>query len=164
LWIAGELVNLGERSIVPELMWLLSDEQVDSNVRWSIVRALGKLGERSIAPELMRLLGDKQFDSVMRMDIVGALGELGERSIAPELMRLLRDKQLDSVVRKGIAAALRKLIDDITLVLELASLLDTSDIPEPIYSALWTISQCMNIQVYKLDTGTYKIVHLDEQS
>jgi len=98
------------------------------------------------------------------MSIARALGELGERSIALDLVHLLSDNPFDSNVRRSIAETLEKLADDIRLVQELASLLDSSDMPSLIYSALWTISQRMNIQIYKLDTSNYKIVHLDEQT
>ncbi len=64
--IASALGDLGERSVAPDLLRLLADQQGDQSVRRSIASALGELGERSVIPDLVRLLTDEQVDSYVR--------------------------------------------------------------------------------------------------
>jgi len=147
--IARALGELGERTIAAsELVGLLSNPQLDLATRRSIAQALGELGERAVAPDLVRLLSDPQLDSLIGSLITQALEELGERAVVPDLVRLLSDPQLDPDTRRSIAQALENLVDDLKSVKVLALLLQTSDIVDIIYSALWTICQRMELRVF----------------
>jgi len=107
--IAEALCEIGGKEVNTQLLRLLSNEQVNPDVRMSIASILSKLGERSIVPDLLRLLSDEQLDSHVRGNIANALSELGERSIVPDLLRLLSDKQDDPNVTEDIAGALGEL-------------------------------------------------------
>ncbi len=74
--IAYALGQVGERSIAPQLLQLLSDEQLDSRVRQRIAGALGRIGEPSIVPRLLQLLSDGQLDQSLRQYIAEALRPL----------------------------------------------------------------------------------------
>ena len=69
-------MTLGERSVVPELLKLLSNQQVDKDVRGRIAAALGTLGERSVVPDLLKLLSNEQVNTDVRRRIADALGTL----------------------------------------------------------------------------------------
>jgi len=130
-------------------------EEVKANrysfVRYQIASALAEFGGVEINSHLVRLLGDAQLDPERRRSIAQALGELGERSVAPELVRLLGDTQLDPELRSSILYSLENLVDDPLLVQKLALLLETSDVADDIYSALWAISQRMGIRVFLIN-------------
>lgn len=150
------LGQLGERSIAPQLVQLLSDEQLNSRVRESIAYALGQLGERSIAPQLVQRLSDEQLDWQLRERIAGALGRLGEPSIAPQLLQLLSDEQLNSSVRQRIAEALKALATDEATIHALTALLPTSDIADSIHHLLWTMSRQIGVRIFIADTPNGK--------
>ncbi len=77
---------------------------------------------------------------------------MGEQSVAAsELVRLLGDAQLDPRLRRSILYSLENLVDDPLLVQKLALLLETSDVADDIYSALWAISQRMGIRVFLIN-------------
>jgi HEAT repeat protein/GTPase SAR1 family protein len=107
-YIAQALGTLGERTVAPDLVRLLSDERgrLYSLVGQNIAQALGTLGDRTVAPDLVRLLSDEQLHFRVRWSIAQALGTLGERTVAPDLVRLLSDEQLESDIRWSIADAL----------------------------------------------------------
>jgi HEAT repeat protein len=125
--VANVLVAIGRSEIDRDLLHLLSDQQLDVDVRYSIAQALGTLGERSIAAELLRLLNEQQLDVDVRYSIAQALGTLGERSVIPELLRLLTDQLLETSVRYGITQALGAL-GERSVVSELLRLLTDQQI------------------------------------
>ena len=152
LSIAAALGNLGERAVIPDLVRLLSDENLDKDVRGSIAVALGKLGERAVAPDLVSLLSDEKLNISVRMNIVDALGNLGERAVAPDLVRLLSDEKLDTRVRLSIVDALGNFADDDRTAYALASILESSDMKNTAYNALWKISRRAGLRVFILET------------
>jgi hypothetical protein len=88
------------------LVALLSDEQLDVDLRRDIADALGRLGERSVAGDLVQLLSDEQLNAFVRWNIADALSRLGERSVARDLVQLLSDERQDVNVRRAIAITL----------------------------------------------------------
>jgi HEAT repeat protein len=88
---------------------MLSNEQINWNVRGSIAVALGSLGERSVAPVLVSMLSNEQINSGVHQSIAGVLGLLGERSVAPALVSMLSNEQIDTGVHQSIAGALGSL-------------------------------------------------------
>ncbi len=148
---AEALAEIGGAEVNTYLVRLLSNTQIEKDLRGSIASVLGELGERSVAPDLVRLLNDTQTEEGLRSSIVYALRELGERSVAPDLVRLLNDTQIEEDLRRSIASALEDLIDDSSLVSTLASLLRTSDISDSIYSMLWSVALRMRVKVLIVD-------------
>jgi HEAT repeat protein len=120
--IAYVLGILGERSVVPGLMRLLTNDKLDANVHASIAIAVGKLGERSVVPELVSLLTDVRINRYFRAFMALNIGSLGERSVMPELMRLLSKGELDTSINRGIAFTLG-LLGERSIVPELVHLL-----------------------------------------
>jgi len=84
--IATALGTLGERSVVPDLLRLLSNQQLDDYVRRSIAAALGTLGDRSVAPDLLRLLSNQQLDPNVRTSIAQSLGILANDAESVRVM------------------------------------------------------------------------------
>jgi HEAT repeat protein/GTPase SAR1 family protein len=148
LRIAGALGQSGDRSIAPQLVSLLSDEQLDWTLRTFIADSLGQLGEQSVVPHLVNLLSNKYLNTDVCESIAEALGQLGNRSVASQMIEMIVDEDLDKNVRKSIANALTTLINDVQQVRTLASMFFTSDIPDSIYSALWTLSRKVGVRIY----------------
>ncbi|WP_417909161.1 HEAT repeat domain-containing protein [Candidatus Electronema sp. PJ] len=148
---AEALGNLGDRSVVPELVKCLTDEHMF--VREAAVEALSNLGDRSVAPEFVKLLADE--DENVRQKAAEALvhisnssiapklieflanenenvwqkaaeilGQIGDNSITPELIKILADKNEN--VRAFAAKALGKL-GDRSITPELVKLLTDKD-------------------------------------
>ena len=107
--IAYALGKLGERSVAPQLVQLLTDNSLDENVRASIAHALISIGDLSILHDLVRIIGDERVNKALRSLLVYDLGELGERSVAPQLVQLLTNNSLDWEVGQTIAYALDEL-------------------------------------------------------
>src|SRR5438045_8189305 len=57
------LSRVGEQSVVPDLLELLRDSQVDTEVRRAIISALGSVKEPGLVPDLLMLLKDPQVDT-----------------------------------------------------------------------------------------------------
>jgi len=125
--IAEALENLGDKTIVPELLLLLKNEKIDSDVRMGITYALGNLGDKTIVPDLLLLLKNEKVDSDVRDRIASALGNLGDKTIVPELLLLLKNEKVDFIVKSEIAEALGNLGDK-TIVPELLLLLKNKKI------------------------------------
>jgi len=133
---AKALGELGDRSVVPELIEALKDE--DYVTRASAVHALWTLGDKAAVPALIKALRDEVFH--VRTGVAAALGELGDRTAVPALIEALKDKEFkaggwlasalgelgdksavlaliealkdeDKLVRRAVAKALGKLQD-----------------------------------------------------
>jgi NACHT domain len=74
--MAETLFSIGGAEINKHLLMLLSNRQINRDVRSSIASALGQLGERSVAHDLVPLLSNKQIDTSVRTRITVALGML----------------------------------------------------------------------------------------
>jgi HEAT repeat protein/GTPase SAR1 family protein len=107
--IANAFSTSNDRSIVPNLLTLLSNKQVNPAVRQSVATTLGILGDCSIAPTLLSLLFDQQIEPFIRRSIANALGTLGDDSLTPRLLSLLTDEHIDLSTRRTIANALGEL-------------------------------------------------------
>ena len=67
--MAGALAAIGSTEVNTRLLQMLSNEQLNSSMRWSIAAALGTLGDRSVVPDLLRLLSNQQLDPYVRGSI-----------------------------------------------------------------------------------------------
>ena len=118
---AKALGTLGEKSIAPKLLLLLSDPQIDPNVHASVVAALGELGEQSMLAEMQHLLSDTGINPGVRMNIVDAMSKIGDASLMPPLEKLLLDPQIDPNLLIHITQVLSNL-DEQTAVSSLQQL------------------------------------------
>jgi len=107
--VAETLAEIGDTTVYAQLVRLLSDEQLDWQLRERVAEALGQLGERSIAPQLVQLLIEEQLDSRVRESIKKALGQLGERSSLWRLVQLFSDDRVEPRLRQHIADAFGQL-------------------------------------------------------
>lgn len=96
--IAEVLGTLGDRSVVPELMALLTDSNRDDCVRSSIALSLGKLGDKSVAAELLALLLQPTTPPRIKLALAQALKDLGQ-SEASDLFQYIQDETIDWQIR-----------------------------------------------------------------
>lgn len=97
--IAIALVQLGERSIAPELLPLLSNEKVSVQARQIIADTLGAFGERSHIPEMLQLLSNSQVDKDVRKHIAIALGQLAnDETTVRTLAECLKISDIQDVI------------------------------------------------------------------
>ncbi len=120
--VAETLAEIGDTTVYAQLAQLLSDEQLDWQLRERIAEALGQLGERPIAPQLVQLLIEEQLDSRVRESIKKALGQIGERSSLWRLVQLFSDDRVEPRLRQHIADAFGHL-DEHAIASQLVELL-----------------------------------------
>ena len=105
-WCAKSLGTLRERSAVPALIRMLSQDP-EPYPRFGAAQALGEIGDPVAWPYLVRALEDRE--ACVRAYAVQALGKSGHAIAAPVAMRLVRDP--DEEVRKQVCLALGTLAD-----------------------------------------------------
>jgi len=112
-----------------------------------IVHALGNLSDhdtldkQEIAHELVGLLASENIDRYRGQNIVRLLCALGESAIVPPLLDLLSATRIDRSVRQGIAEVLAQLACDERSLARLAALLETTDIADDVFRALWAVGR-----------------------
>jgi HEAT repeat protein len=130
-YIAAALGNIGDRSVVPTLVGLLSDQLLDETLRVHIANAIGTLKEQSVTHDLVRLLSDQLLDIEVRRSIANTLGRLGERSVVPDLMQILFDQQLDEEVCRSITITLG-MLGERSVMSDLMQLLSNQQLNEEV--------------------------------
>jgi hypothetical protein len=96
-----QLVARGD-GIVPDLIAVYDNSNVDSRVRWVAARALGRLPNSDSTRALLAGLGDP--DGFVRVASIKALQDQRETRARPQLLKLLNDK--GAVVRSAAIDAL----------------------------------------------------------
>ena len=99
--------ELGDKGVVPRLIEMLDNKEIDLDVRGSIVEAIGELGNEEVARGLIKKLGDKEIDLDVRGSIAKAIGKLGNKEVVPCLVKILDgDQGLHQYVRSRIEKAI----------------------------------------------------------
>lgn len=112
LELCQAIVRLGLRQGIPELVKLLSDDDVVLRWKGAELARLKALAEA--IPALRTLLADKE--PAVRGSAIRALGELGDRASAPGLRRLLDDAAVagiaaEALARLGVADAVPQIVE-----------------------------------------------------
>ena len=115
------LVNLKGKEVIPQMITLLKDNEVD--VRRAAINALSKLKTDKAVPQLLKLLKDN--DVYVRMEAINALSQLKADKAIPQLLELLKDN--DVYVRKAAINALSRLKAD-KAIPQLLELLKDNDV------------------------------------
>ncbi|MFA5793675.1 MAG: HEAT repeat domain-containing protein [Candidatus Brocadiia bacterium] len=120
----GALGDLGARDMVPDMIKLLSDRDVD--IRKTVVRALGKLNAREAIPDLLNIL---KTDAFVRSMAALALGDMNAKDAIPDLIALLKDKSQQLRGIAGIALVALKQKDQVPKenIADIKALLDIHD-------------------------------------
>lgn len=139
---------------------MLSNKQIDSDVRMSIAIILGERDDRSVIPSLLQLLFDQQIDPIVRERTAVALGNLGGSFLIPDLLQFFSNPKINWRIRRGIAKALGKLANDESTVRTLAELLQTSDIADDIHQALWKVSRQAGVRAFMIDGPAAKEIEI----
>ena len=67
----GEAIGkIGGKEVVPRLVEMLDDGEIDAHVRGSIAKAIGKLGDKEV---VLQMLSNEGIDERVRCDIAGAI-------------------------------------------------------------------------------------------
>ncbi len=145
--IAAALGMLGMSYVAPDLLRFLVDPNINQDILLHIVHALGNLSDhdtldkQEIAHELVGLLASENIDRYRGQNIVRLLCALGESAIVPPLLDLLSATRIDRSVRQGIAEVLAQLACDERSLARLAALLETTDIADDVFRALWAVGR-----------------------
>jgi HEAT repeat protein len=119
VWTRREIVealgSLRLLSLVPDLLPLLTTNEIDWQVRVSIAIAISATGDRTIIPQLCEYLGDEWIDPNVRASIAAILASLCDKQHIPVLRRVYVDKDIYPQVYRSIFITRCKLGDDKTI-------------------------------------------------
>jgi HEAT repeat protein/GTPase SAR1 family protein len=97
--LATALIELGEKSVVPQLMDTLIDEQCYESEKITILELIGNSGDKSVAPRLLQMLLAETTSTSIKPVIAQALRELKDSSLVSFMLEQLQDETLDWEIR-----------------------------------------------------------------
>jgi hypothetical protein len=104
--IIDATIELNDTKIVPDLMNVLPNEQVNIYVRRGIAKAIAVLGTGEAVPQLFQMFHDEKIGRYVRGGIAKAIAILGKEEDARELFQMIPDEQIDIFVRDHIIEAI----------------------------------------------------------
>jgi HEAT repeat protein len=99
LGLATALIELGEKSIVPALLDMLTHEEVFDDNKIEIFELVGSSGDKSVAPQLLEMLLSQTTSTSIKPAIAQALRDLKDSSLVSSVLERLQDKSLNWEVR-----------------------------------------------------------------
>jgi hypothetical protein len=99
LGLATALIELGEKSIVPALLDMLTHEEVFDDNKIEIFELVGSSGDKSVAPQLLEMLLSQTTSTSIKPAIAQALRDLKDLSLVSSILERLQDKSLDWEIR-----------------------------------------------------------------
>jgi HEAT repeat protein len=87
--IGGAITKLADRSLLPRLLELISDTNIDPLVAIAVAYFIGRVGDTSTAAMLLPLLSDKTLDAYVRAALAFSTGLLGDAATISSLMTLV---------------------------------------------------------------------------
>ncbi len=145
--IVDALGRLGEQAVATKLFELLSQPDVELGVRGHIAYVLCLLRYAAVVPASLKLLTEEKLNLQIRWLIADSLGVLGEYIQPSEIIPLLSKAEIDPSVRRHLVDVLALIVDDEESVLELATLLQSSDIADGIHRTLWEVSRRIGVRI-----------------
>jgi HEAT repeat protein len=109
--IAVVLNLLGDDSMKPVVLSLLSDKNASEQARIELIQFLVEQNAKSLAPQLVPRLFDDTINTDVRCNLAEAMGKVGNEEVAKRLLKHLSDKSLDPSVCSKMILALGALCD-----------------------------------------------------
>ena len=105
--IIDAIIELNDRKIVPDLMKVLPNEQVEIYVRANIAgKAIAALGTEDDVPQLFQMFHNEQISRHVRGGIAKAIAVLGKKEDVRELFQMIPDRQIHPFMRDYIIKAI----------------------------------------------------------
>jgi HEAT repeat protein len=160
--IVDALGRLGEQAVATGLYRSLSYPNIELNTRSHIAYALCLLHYENAFPIVLKFLSEENLDLQIRCLIADSLRALGEKIQPSEMISLLAKAEIHPTVRRHIADVLAEIVNDEASVLELAVLLQSSDIADDIHRTLWDVSRRIGVRIFMHNQGPEIIRWRDE--
>jgi hypothetical protein len=116
---AAEAMAENPDKLVPDIIDLLRDPEVNAIAKQAMAKALGMIGEKAAqaVPALVELLRDPKADYTTKQAAAEALGKIGDKAAlaAPALINLFQDPRADGTTKQAAAEALGKIGDKAVL-------------------------------------------------
>jgi len=145
--VVNALGRLGEQAVAASLFRLLSYPNVELNTCGHIVYVLCLLCYENVFPVVLKFLAEENLDLQIRWLIADSLSALGEKIQPSDIIPLLAKTEIHPSVRRHVAGVLAQIVNDEASVLELASLLPSSDIADDIHRILWVVSRRVGVRI-----------------
>jgi HEAT repeat protein len=108
------LGELGDESVIPELLEMLTDQKRNEWARKEIALTVARLGEQSGSSELLQmLLLDKTPNSLIEISITQALRELRDKSSANSVLELINNETINWKIRWLLTESLEGLQESV---------------------------------------------------
>lgn len=158
--LLGTLVSLKDCAVVSDLLERLKKH---SSARRIIDTrdAITPIIQCLTPPNTLPLLVDIQLPLYFRQQLARQLADTGDTSIVPALLDIVSNPIIVQEVRANVTYAIGQLAEDEQTVQRLVDLLPTSDIPEEISRALWSICRRAGVTAVKAGMlgSQLKVVH-----
>jgi HEAT repeat protein len=104
--IGGTIAKLADRSLLPQLLDLISHKNTDPHVAIAIAHVIGRVGDASTATLLLRLLTDRTVNTDVRAALSFSTGLLGDATTISSLIKLVADPTCEKSLSICILLAL----------------------------------------------------------
>ncbi|MBD1833280.1 NACHT domain-containing protein [Cyanobacteria bacterium FACHB-472] len=109
LELATTLIELGEKSVVPELIDMLTNAKCLEQHKIFLLNLVGSKGDKSVAPQLLQMLLAETTNTEIKPAIAQALRDLKDTSLVSDLLASLTDETIDWQIRWLLTEALEGL-------------------------------------------------------
>jgi HEAT repeat protein len=92
---ARALIELGEKSVAPELMNMLTNEKLSDTENIEVLELVGSSGDKSVAPLLLNMLLAETTSTIIKPAIAHALRNIKESSLVGDILEHLQDETID---------------------------------------------------------------------
>ncbi len=93
--ISGAITKLADRSLLPQLLEIVSDKTTDPLIAIAVAYIIGRAGDTSTAAILFPLLSDTAFDPYVRGALTFSTGLLGDAATISSLIRFIADSTFE---------------------------------------------------------------------
>lgn len=101
------LRDRGERIVVPDLLELLLDNQIDIDTLLTTAYVIGIMGDRSVIPTLFQMLCNPKTNFSLCRNIYFALSNIDAQELGANLNHLFNDSRVDALVKIHVSQVLK---------------------------------------------------------
>jgi predicted NACHT family NTPase len=106
-YILYALRDRGERIVVPDLLDLLLDKQIDIDTLLTTAYVIGIMGDRSVIPTLFQMLCNPKTNFSLCRNIYFALNNIDAKELRANLNHLFNDSSVDQLVKIHVSHVLQ---------------------------------------------------------
>ncbi len=130
LQLAAALLELGEKSIAPELMAMLADEKRFDEDKIPLLELVASSGDKSVTSKLLQMLVAETTSPSIKPAIAQALRDLKDSSLVSSMLKQLQDENIAWEIRWLLTESLEGLQESAIASLRLREILGKPNIDQ----------------------------------